>query len=846
MMSVTSKSGSRWPPIAIIGMSGRYARADTLEAFHENLCHGVDCVGPLSKDRKIYSAVPEGRHIETGHLDRVDLFDHAFFGLSKGEAEHIDPQHRIVLEVACLAIQNAGYSLHSFRGGRTAVILAAPLSSYYAAYLYPKTTAASVFGNAQAMATARLNYLLDLRGPSMMIDTTCSSSLATVYEACNKLWLEEVDVAIAGGVNIKSRFDDEAGGWGQEVIARNGRSKTFDASADGTGVGEGAGVVVLKPLARALADRDNVHAVILGVAANNDGDRSNGMTSPSAEAQAEVLTRAWRSAGVAADSIGFIEVHGTGTRVGDPIETRGLTAAFASATDKVGFCAISSVKSNIGHTGYAAGAASLLKAVLSLKSRRLYPTVHFHELNPLIELEGSAVYVNTELRDWEEGPAPRRAGVSAFGMSGTNVHLVLEEAPRRSADQPTAMTSPCLVATSARSEALLERYLRSLAPAIERSADDARDIAFVLNAGRDHYPCREAFVVRDRDELVTALSDRLSRGVAAVPATPRDVAFLLTGDVAVADDALGSMRRLHPAFDEAIGECLSSDHRQERGSTSEPARVFAALYGAVRTLEALGVRARRFFGCGVGNFVLSALRGKLGLAAALEQAASWRPPADGFNREELRRALDGIPESTPPIFVALAPGSAFAQEVARHPGQFRVESAEASGAAELFELLASLYRAGVDIDWEAHYRGAGRRRVELPPIPFERTRCWIVPPSRADSPAAALGAQPKAASSSPPTGGPIAEVRFEGAGISDGERKLGLLWAQILKVDALARDTEFADVGGDSLSALDIAERVQQVFDVSLRAQDFVDYSSLSKLAGRIEHLRQHARDGTS
>ncbi|MBC7975562.1 MAG: polyketide synthase, partial [Myxococcales bacterium] len=408
-MSNTSKSGERRPPIAIIGLSGLYPRAETLEAFHHNMSAGLDCVTPLSVDRQTYSAIPGNDPIESGHLNRVDLFDHELFGLSKGEAEHMDPQHRLILEQTCFAIQNAGYSLRALRGSRTAVILAQGIPSYYTTYLYPSVSAASAFGNQPAMLTARVSYLLGLRGPAMLLDTTCSASLMAVHEACNKLWLDEADCAIAGGVSLKTDFDAPKAHWGAEILASSRRSKTFDAAADGTGLAEAVGVVLLKPLARALEDGDHVHAVLLGSAANNDGERSNGMTSPNAEAQTEVVLRAWKNAGVRADDVSYIEAHGTGTRVGDPIEARGLTAAFATQTERTQFCALSSLKSVIGHAGVAAGIASLTRVVLALKHKKLYPTLHFQTLNPLIDLGSSALYVNDRLRDWDPGAGPRRA-----------------------------------------------------------------------------------------------------------------------------------------------------------------------------------------------------------------------------------------------------------------------------------------------------------------------------------------------------------------------------------------------------------------------------------------------------
>jgi len=826
-MSNTSKSGERRSPIAVIGLSGLYPRAETLEAFHQNMSDGLDCVTPLSIDRQTYSGIPGDDHIESGHLNRVDLFDHEFFGLSKGEAEHMDPQQRLTLEQTCLAIQNAGYSLRELRGSRTAVIFAQGGFSYYMTYLYPKVTAAASFGNQPAMLTARVSYLLGLRGPSMMLDTTCSSSLMTVHEACNRLWLDEADCAIAGGVSLKTDFKDPKGNWGGEILASSRRSKTFDASADGTGIGEAVGVIVLKPLARAIEDGDHIHAVVLGSAVNSDGERSNGMTSPNADAQTEVVLRAWRNAGVRADDVGYIEVHGTGTRVGDPIEARGLTAAFATQTDRKHFCAMSSLKSSIGHAGIAAGIASLTRVILALKHKRLYPTLHFQNLNPLIDLDSSALYVNDRLRDWEAGPSPRRAGVSAFGLSGTNVHAIIEEAPPIEA-RPH-LGGPCLVTLAARTAALLDRYLRQLLPAVQKSEADVADLAFVLCAGRDDYACREAFMVRTKQELLDGLNDALARSTTAVPVATQEVALLLPGDIEVSDSLLDVMRRMHPAFAAAMDECLSGGRMLD----SPAKRVFVALHGWLRVWQALGVRSKTVFGCGVGNFVIAALRGKHSVHDAFDQAAQWQAPPGGFSREQLGGALDSLQKSMP-VFLGIAGASAFVDEVRRHATKPMVVSPDASDLTAVLRSLATLYARGVDIDWDAHFRRSGRRRVELPGVPFARTRCWLIDPVVPGS--VTVAAPPTAATAAR---APRTAVTIASEGVTETERGLGQVWADILGVDTLSRDTEFGDIGGDSLTALDIAEQVEARLGVRLDTSDFIAHPSLSGLATRIEELRR-------
>src|SRR5256885_5991510 len=334
------------------------------------------------------------------------------------------PQQRFALELTCAAIENAGYSLKQFQGSRTSVSLSA-LQNSYSALLGPERDGPALIGNLTASVAGKVSYYLDLRGPAMMIDTSCSSSLVAVHDACSKLLLGEADYAIAGGVNLYvffpelDHFSDPLG-----IAAPDGKSKTFAADADGTGIGEGAGIVLLKPLEKAVRDRDHIQAVIKASAINQDGGRSNGVAAPSPLAQTDVIIETWRRAKVDPDTLTFIEAHGTGTYLGDPIEMQALTDAFRQFTDRRRFCAISSVKTNIGHLGFAAGISGLIKSVLALKHRKLFPSLHFNQPNPHIDFDNTPLFVNTELRHWEFENIPRKAAVSSFGISGTNSHVV--------------------------------------------------------------------------------------------------------------------------------------------------------------------------------------------------------------------------------------------------------------------------------------------------------------------------------------------------------------------------------------------------------------------------------------
>lgn len=534
--------------IAVIGIGLRLPFAQTEAELLEALRSGLDAVRPLPANRKAdadryFRATgvdPAGvRYGEAAYLEEIDRFDYAFFRLSPKEAGLLDPNQRLFLETAWSAVEDAGLGGRRLAGSRTGVYVGYGSDSDYKRMIdrvEPDSASMAMPGNVRPIIASRLSYLLDLRGPSLLVDTTCSSSLVAVHMACQALRNGECDVAIAGGVQLHLLpvREFEVG-----IESSTARTRTFDDAADGTGTGEGAAAVVLKPLRRALADRDPIYAVVKASALNQDGGGSVGITAPNADAQADVLAEAWRLAGIRPETIGYIEAHGTGTKLGDPIELEGIRRAFGRFTDRKQFCAVGSVKSNLGHLDNAAGIAGLLKAILSLKHKQLFPTLHVDRPNRRIPFVDSPVYVNTSLRDWEAGEGPRRCGVSSFGISGTNCHAVLEEAPAPAASTaiPAPQTGsgalselgaspasgeasgrPELLPLSARSAGALLELVRRYADELEnRPGLRLAEVCYTAAVGRGHYPYRLAFPAGDRGELIRALR----RAAASDPAQLR-------------------------------------------------------------------------------------------------------------------------------------------------------------------------------------------------------------------------------------------------------------------------------------------------------------------------------------
>ncbi|WP_438431721.1 SDR family NAD(P)-dependent oxidoreductase [Gorillibacterium sp. sgz500922] len=510
--------------IAIIGMAARLPSARDVHEYWDNIKNGLDCITAFPQSRAdditaylASTGVPleEIAYNQSAYLDEIDKFDYPFFNLSPKEASLMDPCQRMFLEVAWQTLEDAGYGGKRLMGSRTGVYVgyANNLRDMYARLILdtdPEALSISMIGNLTAITPSRISYLLDLKGPSMVIDTACSSALVSIDLACQAIRNGSCDTAIAGGININTiPLDKEFLRIGIE--SSDGRTRAFDDASDGSGIGEGVGAVLLKPLKQAIQDGDYLYAVVKGSASNQDG-RAAGITAPNPQAQTDVLIQAWKNAGVEPASLSYIETHGTGTNLGDPIEVRGIHSAFRKFTEKKQFCAISSVKSNIGHLCEAAGIGSLMKAVMALQHKELPPSIYFNKPNRAIAFEDSPVYINTKARPWETDGQARRCGVSAFGISGTNCHVVLEEAPMPRAEESHAGEPGLQLFTLSAKDPevyanLIQAYIEYLAQHPTVSLDR---VCYTANTGRGHYEYRLAALASSVDELAAKLRQAAS------------------------------------------------------------------------------------------------------------------------------------------------------------------------------------------------------------------------------------------------------------------------------------------------------------------------------------------------
>jgi acyl transferase domain-containing protein len=649
---------ARSEPIAIVGMGCRFPGADNPAEFWRLLSGGVDAIREIPPERwnldDYYDpdvSVPGKMYTRWGgFLDRIDEFDADFFGISPREAIRIDPQQRVFLEVAWEALENAGIPPDSLAESRTGVYVGV-IGSDYAFLQARDLTDMDVFsgtGVSHAVLANRLSYVFNLHGPSIALDTACSSSLVTLHLACRSLREGETDLALAGGVNLMLSPGLTVTLSKAHMMSPDGRCKAFDASADGYVRSEGCGLVVLKRLRDALANGDRILAVVRGTAVNHDG-RSNGLSAPNGPAQEAVLRAALQDAGLSPNDIGYIEAHGTGTRLGDPIEIEALRSVLCQDRPPTSPLMLGSVKTNIGHLESAAGIAGLIKLILVLQHRQVPPHLHLNNINPLLAIENAPMMIPTQLRSWTSNGAPLRAGVSSFGFGGTNGHVIVEEPPQHIETAPSS-SGPVqrprhIWAMSARSAEALEQLAGRFAAFLDEPPKDAlADLAFTANTGRTHFTHRAALVADSvsalRQKLRALASEPLPagvrRGVVEHNQEPR-IAFLFTGQGAQYAGMGRALYETQPTFRGVLDRCaecldkildrpllslLAPDAGDVLDQTGYTQPVMFALEYALAVLwRSWGIEPAAVLGHSVGEFAAACVAGVYELEDSLRLIA---------------------------------------------------------------------------------------------------------------------------------------------------------------------------------------------------------------------------------
>jgi acyl transferase domain-containing protein len=773
---VNQLESAKREPIAVIGMGCRFPGADNPEAFWQLLRNGVDAITDVPADRwdleKFYDpdrdAPGKVCTRKGGFLTQVDGFNPEFFGISAREAASMDPQQRLLLEVGWEALENATLAPEHLYNSSTGVFIAIYLNDYSkvmsAAGDSTQIDAFSAIGNSLSVAAGRLSYILGLKGPSMAIDTSCSSSLVSVHLACQSLRLRECNLALAGGVGLNLVPDTSIALSKSHMLNPNGCCQTFDAAANGFVKGEGCGVVVLKRLKDALADGDNILALVRGSAVNHNG-RSSSLIAPNGISQQATIRQALENSGVDSAQIDYVEVQGTGTSVGEPIEVAALGAVFGKNRPQDKPLVIGSVKTNIGHLEPASGIASLIKVVLALQHGEIPPHLHFQQPNPHIKWDEYSLKVPTERMPWTVGTKQRLAGVNTFGFSGTNAHVILEEAPisevaPRSTERPLH-----LLALSAKTdEALIqlaEKYEKHLAANPDL---DLGDICFSANSGRSHFQHRLSVVASSSTELYEKLAAfRAGQEVAGlfkgkVAGSPK-IAFIFTN---FSSQNLEMGRKLYetqPTFRAALDHCdrilrpYIEQPLLEILSSQSPPALFSLEYALFQLWKSWGIEPTTVMGNNIGEYVAACVAGVFSLEDGLKLVI--KSQVDNF--EQITREVTYSQPRIPLVFhltgeiatpeywsqqvrqlVNAASVNILAQqgyEIFVEIGSDRLSKNEKVSLPslhpekqdwqQLLESLGSLYVHGAKVDWLAFDRDYSHQRLQLPTYPWQRKRHWF-------------------------------------------------------------------------------------------------------------------------
>jgi acyl transferase domain-containing protein/thioesterase domain-containing protein len=657
-LKTNSPSENLTDGIAVVGLACRFPGAPTIDQFWRNLCDGVESIKFFSDEELDSSISPDLKNDSNyvkarGILPGIEDFDARFFKMNSLEAETMDPQQRLFLELAWEALENAGYSPRNYEE-LIGVFAGMGNNSYFSHYLATRPDLIKAAGEFQTMVAnekdflaSRASYHLDLKGPSVSLYTACSTSLVAICYGFESLLNYQCDMVLAGGISLMLPQDRGYLYKDVMILSKDGHCRAFDAAASGTVSSNGGGLVVLKRLDDALSDGDQIYGVIRGTGLNNDGSDKMSFMAPSVRGQADAVAMAMANADVNPEDISYIETHGTGTNIGDPIEVEALNSVFRERTARKGFCAIGSVKTNLGHLDTAAGVAGFIKTVLSLYHRKLPPSLHFKNPNPKIDFSNSPFFVNDRLTDWKSEGKPRLAGVSSFGIGGTNAHIVLEEAPRVSSDD-TASRSHQLIVLSAKSETALDIATHNLADFMKENPETSlQDLAYTLQVGRESFQHRRIAVCQTLDEAVGILSGPLDPRFVKSGAADRkkpEVVFMFPGQGAQYVNMGLAFYRSEPVFRKTVDFCaqtlepfLGLDIRSiiyPEGDDIGPAKdelrktcynqpaMFVMEYALAKLWMSWGVIPSAMIGHSLGEYVAACLAGVFSLEEGLKFVAN--------------------------------------------------------------------------------------------------------------------------------------------------------------------------------------------------------------------------------
>lgn len=818
--------------IAVIGMSGRFPGAPDIEQFWQNLKLGIESISFFSYDELKAIGIDDdflkhpGYVAAYGWLEGIDEFDAAFFGYSPLEAEIMDPQMRIFHETVLAGLENAGIDPFSY--SKPIGLYAGGNGNFFwqaRVELAGKNEIMGHFTSKQFsdkdFSCTRIAHRLNLKGPALAIDTACSTSLVTIHMACQGLISGDCDIAAAGGVSIGASV--KGGYIYQEGMlgSPDGHCRAFDVQAQGTNFGNASGIVVLKRYEEAVAEHDTIYAVIRGSAVNNDGSRKSAYTAPSVEGLSQVIRQAAQMAEVELDTIGYIEAHGTGTGLGDPVEFEAMKAAFA--TDKRHFCRIGSVKTNVGHLETAAGIAGFIKAVLSVKHGQIPPSLFYRSPSPKIDFDNSPFIVNTALYNWQEPNRPRRAGVTSFGIGGSNVHVIIEEYSSEPVKKITG-SSWSLLIWSARDPDALERMTVNLKNHLQKYPDiPLEDAAYTLQTGRTIYPHRRILVTANREEAIQQLSqpDHSSLKTHVSEEDNSPLTFWFPGVESYYDDMGRQLKEVEPYFKEQWELCMTGAE-----ASTASVRLFAFQVALARLMISWGLAPQICIGEGSGIYAAKCISGEWSESDALTALNQ------GAGNEEIDEwSVEPIRQDNRNLIVAFGPRRSQAERTVE---LVREEGSDVSDIQFLLMALGDLWLYGQSIDWSGVYRSRERPlfHVPLPSYPFERSRFWIEDKQlRSWGLTNTQDTEPEtAASYSHPR--PGLKAPFQSPKTTE-QKELVTIWERLFGIGPLGIQDDFIELGGDSLKALNMIRTVQHRMEVAMPLTEFFKEPT-------IQHMSQY------
>lgn len=760
--------------IAIIGMSMRLPQANNPEELHENLCAKKDCIRTVPENRReLLKLDPDKKYLEVGYIDDIEYFDHSFFNIASMEADVMCVEQRMSLEMAVEAILDAGYSLEDFRGKNCCVYYSSSENEYK--LLAGQDSAAAYTGNLKSLTAGKICYYLDLRGPNVTVDSACSSSLVGMHEACMKIVSGECDYALIGGLSVNIYipcFDDnDFNNLG--VISGGGRSYSFDARAQGTGMGEGGGFVLLKSLEGAQRDHDHIYGIVRGSAVNCDGARGSSLTAPSATGQQDAILTAWKRGNINGTDLTEFEAHGTGTLIGDPIEAEGIENSLKQFADNGEKVWLSALKSSIGHLAASAGIAAVLKCAVQFEKGVTYPISNFEKPNPYIDFSNMRLQPLQEVRHWKQDQR-RIVGINSFGFSGTNAHVVMENARETHCNNGT--DTPLLLKISARHEESLQAMARQTEKFLQSHPENAGNILYTMNTGRDDY----AYRICVTGESVSQLVEALSKAEPAKTET-RKTALIL----------------MQPAD-------LTAD-------------LLAQQIAELRLMKKAGFSYEFLLADAYGKFILAeaeteakALASPADLKAKAEEfTASWQDKtASACQKLELIRKTEPV---TAVFFNSV---SASASGMPQEQDNCRIITRGADG---ILGLLATYYTAGGSLDWKALYPASQYYKTSAPTYRFRKIKHWIYPKHQFSM----LGIVDHLEEH---TGTETETIRDR----DSFHAELLALWSDVLEQE-LSGEDDFFDCGGNSLTGMMMIEEVQKRWGISVSFDDVYDYATVDE-----------------